>query len=79
MRIINGKDTGKTKILLCNCDNWVQSKDLKVYKIFNVQFTPEEIGMLIDNKAKGIGGFLFDRYELTEHNTFKRKKINYGY
>jgi hypothetical protein len=79
MKIIKGKDKGKEKILLSNYNDKVKTKDKKIYRILDIEFTTDEVCTLIYNEANKLNGNLFDRYELSENNTFKRRKINYGY
>ena len=71
MIILRGKDKGKEKEVSQWCNDWVTSKDGKVYSITNAQFTQDEFIAILSSDDNGN---MFDEFEVQRNRTFKRKR-----
>ena len=73
--ILRGKNKGKEVTISQWCNDWVSTKEGKIFLVTALEFTDKEVFDILQHQNNGI---MFDEFEKIPYkNRFRRKRIKY--
>ena len=70
--VLRGKNKGKTVTISQWCNDWISTKEGKIYGVSTLEFTDSEIFSICESNNTGV---MFEEFEkVPNKNRFRRKK-----